>query len=197
MLKKLLPKNNFLLAFNSSLIIFTLGIIFGCVFLSSVTDTTSAKESMNELEKLIKGSFNLPHTLLGLALFILGKNLLASALAVVGGLLTLGIVPVLTLFFNGIVVGYAIKPVLYLHGTGYLMASLLPHGIIELPAFFLSASVGMYLGVEQALKFIRNRPPTYSVKDAAKFFTYIIFPVLLAAAFIEVFITPLFMIFLT
>jgi len=195
MLKKLLPQNSFISVFNSSLILFTMGIVLGCVFLSPVTDTASAKAALNELEKFIKGSLNLPKTLLGLALFLWGKNLLASALAIVGGFLTFGIIPVLTLIFNGIIVGYAIKPVLYLHGTNYLLASLIPHGIIELPAFFLSASVGIYMGLEQALKLIRKRPKTYSAKTVAKFFIYIILPLLLVAAFIEAFITPLIMFF--
>ena len=195
MLKKLLPQNNFISVFNSSLILFTIGLVLGCVFLSSVTDTVSAKDALNELEKSIKGSLILPKTLLGLALFLWGKNLLACALAIVGGFLTFGIIPVLTLVSNGIIVGYTIKPVLYLHGSNYLSAGLIPHGIIELPAFFLSASVGIYMGVELALTLLRKRPKTYSAKTAAKFFIYIILPLLLVAAFIEVFITPLIMFF--
>ena len=195
MLKKFLPQDRFLLVFNSSLILFTMGIIFGCVFLSPVTDTASAKAALNELEKIIKGSLTIPKTSLGLALFLWGKNLLASALALVGGFLTFSLLPVLTLIFNGVIVGYAIKPILYLHGTDFLLASLIPHGILELPAFFLAASVGIYMGIEQALKLINKRPKTYSAKTAAKFFVYIIFPLLLVAAFIEAFITPLIMFF--
>ena len=195
MLKNLLPQNSFISVFNSSLILFTIGIVLGCVFMSPVTDTASAQDALNELEKLIKGSLDFPKTLLGLALFLWGKNLLASAVATVGGFLTFGIIPILSLIFNGLIIGYAMKPIIYLHGADYLLASLTPHGIIELPAFFLSASVGIYMGVEQALKIIRKRPKTYSAKAAAKFFIYIIVPLLLVAAFIEAFITPLIMFF--
>ena len=195
MLKNLLPQDKFILVFNSVLILFTAGIVFGCIFLSPVTDTASAQNALNELGKFIKGSLDIPKTFLGLALFLWGKNVLASAVAVVGGFLTFGIIPVLTLILNGAIIGYALKPVLYLFGTNYLMASLIPHGIIELPAFFLSASVGFYMGAEQALKLIYKRPKTYSAKTAAKFFVYIIVPSLMIAAFIEAFITPLIMLF--
>ncbi|WP_066636959.1 stage II sporulation protein M [Desulfolucanica intricata] len=192
MFKSLLPQKNFFSVFYSALIVFVTAMVFSYIFLGSVTDQTSAQQQLNKLGEIIKGSLNLPpFGSLELVFFLLIKNLTASAFALVGGLLTLGIIPIFTLIINGAIIGFAIKPVIYLFGADYLLASLIPHGIIELPAFFLAASVGLYMGIEQIKKWAWKRPKTYSSKTALKFFFFVVFPLLLAAAFIEVYITPI------
>jgi len=74
-----------------------------------------------------------------------------------------------------------------------IMAGTLPHGIFELPAVILAAALGLSGGVRLINK-IRGRGD-YSVREKVtknlRFFITFIVPLLLIAAIIEVFVTPL------
>jgi stage II sporulation protein M len=84
----------------------------------------------------------------GVALFwfIVRNNITVSLIAFLGGLF-FGILPVFFALSNGAIVGY----VLHLASVEEGLRSwwyLLPHGIFELPAVFLSLALGLHLGVQ-------------------------------------------------
>ncbi len=102
-----------------------------------------------------------------------------------------GLSALVSLFSNGIILGIIIN--IFHEKIGLLAVTVLlaPHGIIELPAFFISTAVGLRLGIQ----FAKSLSPNHSFKGeflfAMRMFLKIILPMFLAAAFIESFITPL------
>ena len=77
-------------------------------------------------------------------------------------------------------------------GFLFILLALLPHGIIELPMVFLSASIGLRLG-HHVFLYLIGRPTEIKreFKEGLKFYFHWIMPLLFVAAIIETFITPL------
>ncbi len=124
---------------------------------------------------------------IGLAVFIFLKNLSVAAIIVLIGHFLLATPTVFILAVNGGLVGLlarifiesGLAPIAFLAGVA-------PHGIIELPTIWLAAGL--------ALSAAHRRLQGKSIPgfiERAQFLILIIAPLLLVAAFIEVFITPL------
>jgi stage II sporulation protein M len=82
-------------------------------------------------------------------------------------------------------------------GLLFILLGLLPHGILELPMVFLSAAIGLRLG-HQAFSALIGRPTQIKreFKEGLMFYFRWILPLLLVAAIIETFITPLILSFI-
>ncbi|MBI4363723.1 MAG: stage II sporulation protein M [Candidatus Doudnabacteria bacterium] len=86
-----------------------------------------------------------------LVLDIFKNNLMVSIIATVGGLL-FGIGPFLIVVTNGFLIGFVLLA-LILGGEGVvetlwvLFSTLVPHGVFEIPAFLVSAALGLRLGL--------------------------------------------------
>ena len=116
--------------------------------------------------------------------FILQNNLQSSFLAVILGI-AFGIFPIINSISNGAVIGYVL-------GLAYDIAGfsewwrLLPHGIFELPAIFISISLGMKLGFSIFLpKKLRAKEFKRRFYNAMNTFLMIVIPLLIIAAIIE------------
>ena len=81
-------------------------------------------------------------------LIIWGNNLSAAFMALVAGLL-LPLFPLIMAFGNGLVVGLFQRYTELHHGVSLFnfYISLVPHGIFELPAFFLAVATGFRFGL--------------------------------------------------
>jgi stage II sporulation protein M len=118
------------------------------------------------------------------------NNSFVSLLSLVLGL-ALGVFPILFIAFNGYFVGIISYIVSQQKGFLFIILALLPHGIVELPMVFLSASTGLRLGYHMFLHLIGR--PTELKKDfiqGLKFYFRWIMPLLFVAAIIETFVTP-------
>lgn len=120
-------------------------------------------------------------------LFILVRNSLVSFLVLTVGIFTCSIWPVMVLLFNGIVSGFFVKlQALFFNRFSFeiWLFGLLPHGVMELGALFLAAGATFYY---------RRLRKTGNFKWAGVMQTYLIvvFPLLVVAAVIETFVTPL------
>jgi stage II sporulation protein M len=119
------------------------------------------------------------------------KNLLACALSVFLGL-GLGIVPFLVITSNGFLLGIIGYGALLKKGWLFLAAGILPHGLIEIPAVLISVSLGFRLGYLLALSIMRrNEKFGAETKIAFQIFFKRVAPLLLLAASIEAYITPI------
>lgn len=123
-------------------------------------------------------------------LVIFFHNAVASFLMIIT-FFFFGLLALVSLFSNGIILGIIINIFHEKIGLLAIAVLLVPHGIIELPAFFISTAVGLRLGIQ----FAKSISPNHSFKGefpfAMKIFLKIILPMFLVAAFIESFITPL------
>jgi len=77
--------------------------------------------------------------------FIFLNNLFASTIAMLLGI-GFGIVPALAAVLNGMVLGVIGYHAIETIGVMYLVAAILPHGIIELPTILICIGVGFRLG---------------------------------------------------
>jgi len=128
---------------------------------------------------------------------LLSNNLTACGYSILYGLLPFVYLPALSLGMNAIILGSLGG---WYVANGYpvwvYLAGLLPHGIFELPALVLSFSGGLYL-CGQINRRIRKRPMErtlfQSISCVSRVYVTAVAPLLLAAAFLEAYVTPLFL----
>jgi stage II sporulation protein M len=113
--------------------------------------------------------------------FIFLNNLQASFFSMAFGVF-FGIFPLLVLIFNGYFSGFVSYLATRSSGWGSLF-SLVPHGIFELPAIFISTALGFRAGFfvfrKEKVSFLEI------LYSCLKAFVFIVFPLLFVAAFIE------------
>ena len=119
-----------------------------------------------------------------ITIFIFLNNSLASIFALAGGVL-LGIVPLLSSVSNGLILGYVGAKVAQTENILTLWR-LLPHGIFELPAIFISFGLGIKLGFSIFDKKGRRLKEfkSHIIKSLSVLITIIV-PLLVIAAIIE------------
>jgi stage II sporulation protein M len=114
--------------------------------------------------------------------FIFFNNLRSSFFGLVlGGLF--GVIPGLFAISNGYILGFVSSLSVAENGVKSLL-SLLPHGIFELPAIFLSLGLGLKFGM---FIFQKKRIEAFKeyLSNSLKIFLLIILPLLLIAGIIE------------
>lgn len=103
------------------------------------------------LEGLINKTKNLNSP--ELAIFIFINNALTSVSSIISGIV-FGIVPIITTASNGIVLGFVLERTA--KAASILeWWRLLPHGIFELPAVFISIALGIKLGLDPVINYIK------------------------------------------
>src|SRR3990172_7750872 len=114
--------------------------------------------------------------------FILLNNLQSSFMGMLFGIL-FGLFSVISALTNGYILGFVASRTV--DGNGLLILwRLLPHGIFELPALFISLGLGLKLGT---FIFGKNKIQTLGIylTKSMKVFFFIIIPLLIIAAIIE------------
>lgn len=157
-------------------------------YFAASSNSDLAAEMMNEFQ-VLKWIMELPPTMIMLMIFL--KNLLACAVSIFLGL-GLGIIPLLVIISNGYLLGVVSYEVVEKNGLPYLVAGILPHGLIELPTVMLSTALGFRLGYLLAISLLGKKANLAGeIKISMIFFLRWIIPLLFLAAFIETFITPI------
>ena len=133
-------------------------------------------------------------------LFIFANNTINSFIAMLLGTF-FGIWPVIFILVNGYFIGVVVFSSVQEYGILVVLFALLPHGIIELPMIFISASIGLRLGVLAFQKIFKIKEKEirfkYELFSAIRFFVTVIVPLLFIAAIIETFITSTILYILT
>ena len=115
---------------------------------------------------------------------ILYNNVVASFLFVVSGFL-MGIPPLIFMAFNGFFIGYISWNAAQAQGILFVLASILPHGVIEIPSILLSASMGIGFGYQIIHRLMRRKGLQKYVTETLSIFIKRIVPLLVFAAGIE------------
>lgn len=196
--------------------IFTLGSWVGYVFNDLFEALVSLMlEQLKEIKELLDQKQSSYYT----AWFIFQNNTKAAFMMIGLGTL-LFFLPMITLFANGLAIGYLLK-VAALNGMSpidMLLYGILPHGILELPAILVAGGIGIFLGV-RVLKWLfwpgqffshllrgnqrdgegddvrtfweeRSKPVLFQRIKAVAFLALWLAVTLLVAALVESFITP-------
>ena len=112
---------------------------------------------------------------------ILYNNVIASFIFMASGLFA-GIPPLMFMAFNGFFVGYVAYNAAQVQGLGFVFATLLPHGIIEIPTIILCASMGVGFGYQLIHKLMRREGLQKYVTESLNVFIKRVIPLLVLAA---------------
>lgn len=192
MKKKLLAKKNFLkesykssfkyVAESKNYIYFIIGIFTLFLFFGFILPLPDSVFNiiLEFIEELLLKTQNMSH--LELIGFIFLNNLQSTFFGMVYGII-LGIFSILTSAANGYLLGFVAYSVSNTEGI-LVLWKILPHGIFELPALFISLGLGLKLGSfvfkKDKIKFLK----IYFL-ESFKVFFFVIIPLLIIAAIIE------------
>ena len=139
-----------------------------------------SEEVLKFLEELLEKTQGMSQ--LELILFILINNAQTSFFGMLFGVI-FGIIPLISMIGNGYVLGFVGKLAVGEGGVSVLLR-LLPHGIFELPAIFISLGLGLKFGT-----FIFKKRKLECFKEylfnSLKVFFLIVIPLLIIAGIIE------------
>ncbi|MFP4558278.1 MAG: stage II sporulation protein M [Archaeoglobaceae archaeon] len=149
-----------------------------------------ASESFNTLSQQFEVIEEF-HPLL-IFLFIFFNNSIKALIATATGFF-FGLSPIFFITFNGYIIGLVVYVGGANIGADQILMRLIPHGIFEVPAILLACSYGLWTGKQFYRRTIRKED--ISIKSTLLKASYkclrVVFPLLLVAAVVETFITPL------
>jgi stage II sporulation protein M len=180
-IQKALERNNGLMAFCVAA--FLLGVPVGYALYDRVEGMMLPV--LKQLKDMISQETNLET-----AINIFLNNYKVSIYLIVAG--TLILPTMLIMFSNGFLMGFVIK---YLQvkdlGILFFLKGIIPHGIFELPALFIAGGLGLRIGL--SFLSLDNKKRTIdvsqSIREAAVVHVLVVTPLLLLAAFIEIYIS--------
>jgi stage II sporulation protein M len=171
---------------TASVLLFTAGIVIGLMIVSSFPGLGDYFEQT--ISAFVKTFAGLPRLKLAAAIFL--NNAVKTLLAIFLGTIV-GVIPVCFLLANGVALGIAWSLSANSRGIWFSLLSIVPHGVLELPAVFLGTSIGLMIGV-QALKQLTGKSNTNisaELVQGLRYFCTVILPLLLVAALVEAFVT--------
>jgi len=128
---------------------------------------------------------------IGIMLVIFLNNALKSLLAIVLGA-GFGIIPIIFVGGNGILLGLVASQVSREQGALFVLAAILPHGIIEIPMVLISSGLGLRLGYLMYSSIMGKETDMRSeLMQSLRIYIRIVVPLLFVSAVIETFVTPL------
>ncbi|MFH0861797.1 MAG: stage II sporulation protein M [Candidatus Altiarchaeota archaeon] len=120
---------------------------------------------------------------------VFARNTTASIVMMLLGVTI--VLPLAALFANGLLVGLVFR---FASDRGLdpvkIAIGIIPHGILELPAIFLSAALGMRVGLQLATQRGRRLAAGWdAAKEAAAVYLSLVSPLLLIAAAVEILVS--------
>jgi len=172
-------------------LILATGIFFLSLVLGALIGQDTIEELMRQLGAVLEPLASTGRLSMLLVLIIFINNAIKALGVVLSGIL-LGLPPLLFVGLNGFVLGGLGSALESGNGWRYVMASFVPHGVIEIPVIVLGTALGLTVGVE-SLKWLVRRESRVRLQlsDCLKVYLRWILPGLAVAAIIEVFVTPL------
>jgi stage II sporulation protein M len=116
-------------------------------------------------------------------LFIFFNNLKACFVSIIFGFF-FGLIPIIITITNAYLIGFVSRKVVSQEGF-FVLWKLLPHGIFELPAFFLSIGLGINLGMSFFRKGDSWKNLKNTFRETSRVFVFVILVLLIIAATIE------------
>lgn len=171
-----------------SAIVFFGSIVAG--YVAALLDMDGARDIFRELAAFfsVAKDFSQPKTFLFIFLNNSGKALMIILLG-----FFFGIIPLLSLGANGFILGVVLAVIRVDEGREAFLGailSLLPHGVLEIPAIIICSGLGLMLGVKFFRWLAKKEPFKKNLKLALVKFCKVVLPLIAIAAFVETFISP-------
>jgi len=171
-----------------TIFLFGIGIAFGLATPAGILSLIS--EDIAALQEQFASILALPKPLI--AIFIFLKN---ASVLLLSFLLSpiLCLVPIMTLTINGWLIAFVSAAVVQQESLGFVLAALLPHGIFELPALIIGQAAALSFGTAAMLALFRRGGKNRLIPSLKQNLKYLMLALalLLPAAIIEAYITPL------
>ena len=125
-------------------------------------------------------------------IFIFLKNVVALLFSFIFSPI-FAIIPVATLLLNGWIVGLVSTIVMEQESLGFVLAGLLPHGVIELSALFIGEAAALSIGIMAVIALFKKEKRGLFLPSLRQNLRYLALAValMLPAAAIETYLTPL------
>jgi len=172
-------------------LILATSIFFISLVLGALIGKNTVEGFMRQLGALLEPLASTGNLTILLFLIIFINNAIKALGIIFLGIL-LGLPPLLFIILNGFILGGLGSVLESVNGWKYVMASFLPHGVIEIPVILLAAALGLTVGME-SLKWLVRRESRVKLQlsNGLKVYVRWILPGLAVAAIIEVLVTPL------
>ena len=173
-----------------SVVLFGIGVVLGLSTPLNIFSSMGGLNPISDLQQLAGVIAPLPPVITFFIIFI--RNVSVVVISCLLSPLFL-VVPVLTLLVNGWVIGIVSVSVLQKQPLLFLLAGLLPHGIIELPALMIGEAIAFSIGLAVMTAVFRSEKRSTLAQDLKRSLRWlaVVSGMLLAAAAIEAFVTPL------
>lgn len=169
--------------------LFGIGMAIGLAMPASIPDLLAEDlAALRELSALL-GPFQV-----STAIFIFLKNVSALLFSFLFSPI-LCLSPILALTLNGWLLSFISVSVIQQESLGLLVAGLLPHGIIEIPALIIGEAAALSFGALAMTALVSKKRRNLLLPGLKRNLRYLIiaFILLLPAAIIETYVTPLFL----
>jgi stage II sporulation protein M len=168
--------------------LFCAGLVAGLAVPVDSAGTTI--EGITEFEEMAEFLSSFPQA--AVFIFIFLKNVTAILISFILSPVFC-IVPVLALLLNGSIIGLLSTLVIQEKSLGYLLAGLLPHGVLEIPALLMGETVALSSGLAVILALFSKERRKLVLPNLRHNLKYLLISLglFLPAAIIETYITPL------
>lgn len=123
--------------------------------------------------------------------FFIFKNNITALFYSLMESIVFGISSIGMIIANGVIIGVFMILVTEKASLIFFISGILPHGIFEIPAAVITASMGMRIGSTVIAKLKKEKVSIIKeIYNAIKYFLLLVVPLLFIAAFVEAFITP-------
>jgi len=167
------------------------GIFFASLVVGTLVGQDAVEGLLREFGAVLEplASTGNPSVLLLLIIFI---NNAIKALGLIFLGILLGLPPLLFVAVNGFILGGLGSTLASVKGWEYVVASFVPHGVIEIPVILLVTALGLTVGMESLRWLVRKESRAkLQLSNGLKVYVRWILPGLAVAAIIEAFVTPL------
>lgn len=167
--------------------IFIISVIAG--LLASLKDLGLSENYLDMLKESFGWIKDLHPVWIMLVIFL--NNAVKSLFAIVLGA-GFGIIPVIFVGGNGILLGLVANQVSHEQGLLFVLAAILPHGILEIPLVLISSGLGLRLGYLMYSSIMGKETDMRSeLMQSLRIYMRIIMPLLFVSAVVETFVTPM------
>lgn len=168
--------------------IFILALVIG--FIGGLSDPTANQMLVKNYLGTFQNIQELPSQYLFIFIFL--NNTIKAFISMIVGMF-FGVLTISFLYINALFIGMVMALAVQFLGFKFFLAATLPHGIIELVGIITASALGLWLGVRTIrLIFYKEKEGFISaLKYSLKKFVIFVIPILLIAALIEAFVTPL------
>ncbi|MDD2777539.1 MAG: stage II sporulation protein M [Methanocellales archaeon] len=168
-------------------LIFILSTLMGYWYSSlDLAFATQTSADIGEMFAFIQGL----NPLIIMAIIFLNNSIKCLIVLLLG--IGFGLIPLVFLTYNGLLIGIVVLITERIEGPLYVLAAIVPHGIIELPMILFSAAIGIRLGHDLWNTLMgRKADIKKDFKKGVLFYMHWILPLLFIAAAVETFLTPL------